>query len=49
MTHEMNELNVSLEKEEFVWAVEKLYEDLNVGDKGILLGWGVKLIPENSR
>ena len=25
---------MTLEREEFIWAVEKLYEDLNVSDKG---------------
>ena len=46
MTAEMRELAVTLEREEFLWAVEKLYEDLGISDKGLFIGWGVKLLPE---
>ena len=49
MTDEMKQLSVTLEREEFIWAVEKLYEDLNVSDKGLFIGWGVKLLPDQNK
>ena len=46
MTLELADTGLTLEKEEFIWAIQKLYESLSVSDKGSLLGWGVKLLPD---
>lgn len=38
----MEKLNVGLDEDEFVWSLSNTYEHLNLTEKGMLLGWGIK-------
>lgn len=49
MALELADCGLTLEKEEFIWAIERLYEGLTMSEKGSLMGWGVRLLPEESK